>query len=177
MLQRIQSTDLRVLHWIHKNMRNRACNILMPLITMTGNFGIIWFLTVGALFIFKPYRTVAYATFWSLFFSAFFGNLIIKNLAKRRRPFDVAEGINTIIAHPRDYSFPSGHTGSSFAAATVIFLFLPYIGLIAFAVAILISFSRLYLCVHFLSDVLTSVFLGILIGVLVHVIFNMHLFG
>ena len=176
MLKRIQATDLRVLHYIHKHMRNRACNIIMPLITMTGNFGILWFISAAALFFVKQYRTVAYATFWSLFFSALFGNLIVKNLVKRRRPFDVEPGINTIISHPADYSFPSGHTSSSFAAATAIFLFLPTIGIFAFVAAILISFSRLYLCVHFLSDVLTSVFLGTAIGIAVHFALNMILF-
>ncbi len=177
MLKRIQTTDLRVLHYIHDHMRNRACNIIMPLVTMTGNFGILWFLAAGALFFTKQHRTVAYATFWSLFFSALFGNLIVKNLVKRRRPYDVAPGINTIISHPADYSFPSGHTSSSFAAATAIFMFLPTIGIIAFVAAIMISFSRLYLCVHFLSDVLIGVFLGTAIGIAVHFVLNMILFG
>ena len=176
MLEHIQATDLRVLKWIHRNMRNRVCNVVMPVVTVAGNFGFIWFVIIGYLFFSKQNRTAAFEAFWALFSCALLGNHILKNIVKRPRPFTVAEGINTIIHHPIDYSFPSGHTNSSFAAATVLCFFGPWLGIPALILAVTIAYSRLYLCVHFLSDVLFSIFMGVGIGLIIHWLLSMHLF-
>ena len=175
MVKRIQKTDLKVLDWTYTHMRTRVGNIFMPIVTTSGNFGFVWFVITGILFFTKFSPRAAYTTFWSLFFSAIFGNLIIKNVVKRPRPFSLRLSYDTIIEHPVDYSFPSGHAYSSFAAATAICFFLPSFGIGALFLACLISFSRIYLCVHYLSDVLCSVFFGIGTAVAVNLFLNMSL--
>jgi len=175
MLTWIQGNDLRVLDWTYTHTRTRIGNIVMPVLSISGNFGFIWFCITGFMFFSRVSTKAAYATFWSLFFSALLGNIVLKNLIRRPRPFTVKEGYNTLIDHPMDFSFPSGHTCSSFAAAASICYFWPLYGVLAILLACGISMSRIYLCVHFLSDVVFSVLLGVSVAFAVHVLINMHL--
>ena len=100
-------------------------------------------------------------------------NGILKNLVGRIRPFDVNTSIQLLVARPHDYSFPSGHTAASFAAAVILFLQLPKkYGIPALILAVLISFSRLYLGVHYPTDVLAGAVSGTLIALAVHWIFE-----
>ena len=172
---RIQKTDIQVLNWTYTHVRTRIGNFVMPFLSISGNFGFVWFFITAYLFFSKISKEAAYATFWSLFFSAFFGNLILKNVVRRPRPFTVVKGYDTIIDHPVDFSFPSGHTWSSFAAATSLCYFLPGLGVFAVILACAIAFSRLYLCVHYLSDVIFSVFLGIGTAICVQYLISMNL--
>lgn len=175
MLTWIQEKDLQVLDWTYTNTRTRVGNIVMPILSISGNFGFIWFCITGFLFFSKISTKAAYCTFWSLFISALLGNIILKNIARRPRPFTVKEGYNTLIDHPMDFSFPSGHTCSSFAAAASICYFWPLYGGLAILLACGISVSRIYLCVHFLSDVLFSVAFGTAIAIAVHILISTHL--
>lgn len=95
------------------------------------------------------------------------GNGILKNLVQRDRPCWI-RSVELLIAMLEDYSFPLGHTLSSFIAATVLFQYNRKAGIAAYALAISIAFSRIYLYVHFPSDVLFAVAFGILIGILVN---------
>ena len=100
-------------------------------------------------------------------------NGILKNLFARIRPCDVNTQIQLLIARPDDFSFPSGHTAASFAAAVILFLQLPKkYGIPALILAVLISFSRLYLGVHYPTDVLAGAVSGTLIALAVHWIFE-----
>ena len=92
----------------------------------------------------------------------------MKPLFARVRPNDVNTAIELLIARPGDYSFPSGHTLSSFAAATVIFIANKRLGSLALLLAAAIGFSRMYLYVHYLSDVLVGAAIGVAIGVLAY---------
>ena len=92
-------------------------------------------------------------------------NMILKNLVARTRPYEVIEGLTYIVMRPTDFSFPSGHAGCSFAVACIMFRRLPRrYGIPALVLAILISLSRLYVGVHYPSDVLFGVISGILIS-------------
>jgi len=175
MLTWIQEKDLRVLDWTYTHTRTRVGNIVMPILSLSGNLGFIWFCITGFMFFTKVSTRAAYSTFWSLFISALLGNIILKNIVRRPRPFTVKEGYNTLIDHPMDFSFPSGHTCSSFAAATSICYFWPFYGFLAILLACGISASRLYLCVHFLSDVLFSIALGTGIAIAVHLLISTNL--
>ena len=95
------------------------------------------------------------------------GNIILKNLIARPRPCWINTDIILLIENPSDYSFPSGHTLSSAICATVLTITDKKFGLVAIPVACLIAVSRLYLYVHFPSDVLFSVVYGIFIGIMV----------
>jgi undecaprenyl-diphosphatase len=176
MLTWIHEIDWRVLDWIYKHTRTRLGNFVMPLISISGNFGFIWFLTAAAFYFLKRSQDAAEAIFFALVISSFLGNIVMKNLVRRPRPFNIREGYDTIIEHPVDLSFPSGHTFSSFAAASAVCFYLPFWGALSLLFAGCIAFSRLYLCVHFLSDVLTSAVLGVGTGIAVHYLVNMNLF-
>ena len=92
------------------------------------------------------------------------GNLLLKNLIARERPCWIDSEISMLIAIPKDYSFPSGHTLSSTISAVVLMRERKYFGIPAIILAILIAFSRMYLFVHFPTDILGGMLLGILIG-------------
>lgn len=106
--------------------------------------------------------------FLALAGSLVINNLILKNLVARPRPYEMVAGLMPLIPRPADYSFPSGHTGSSFAAAVVLYGQLPKKwGIAALVLAVLISISRLYLGVHYPSDVLAGALIGSMIGLAV----------
>lgn len=109
----------------------------------------------------------------SLVGSVVVNNLFLKNVVARTRPYEVVEGLTRLIEKQSDYSFPSGHTAASFAAAVILFLQLPKkYGIPALILAVLISFSRLYLGVHYPTDVLAGAVSGTLIALAVHWIFG-----
>ena len=98
------------------------------------------------------------------------GNGLLKNLVARTRPYDLANPVlpkrELLINAPTDYSFPSGHTLASFEAATALYKDHTVYGFAAFVLALLIAFSRIYLQVHYPSDVLGGAILGFLLGLL-----------
>ena len=144
----------------------------MPIITSLGNGGIIWILTALILIATKKYRVTGIAVLAALLLNLLIGNIILKPLIARVRPCDINTAVQLLIPRPTDYSFPSGHTLSSFAAATVIFLRDKRFGIAALILASLIAFSRLYLYVHYLSDVLGGIVIGAAIGIFVHIMIS-----
>ena len=93
-------------------------------------------------------------------------NGILKPLIARPRPCDLNSAIQLLIPRPGDDSFPSGHSGISFAAVGALFAAKSRLWVPAFVLALIIAFSRLYLYVHWPSDVLVGALLGILLGFL-----------
>ena len=113
------------------------------------------------LLFFKKTRKIGIMCAVSLILSVVINNVIIKNLVARTRPYEVVEGLKLLIAKQSDFSFPSGHTGASFAAAVVIFMKTPKkYGIPAMRMAALIAFSRLYVGVHYPTDVLAGLVTG-----------------
>lgn len=155
--------DRSVLNFI-KELQNPVLNLIMPLITALGNGGIIWIVTAAAALSFKKTRRCSIAIAAALLLVLISGSLILKPLIARPRPFMLDDSINLLINAPSDFSFPSGHTYSSAASAYVIYHFNKRYGIIAWILAGLIAFSRLYLMVHFLTDILGGTLLGILCG-------------
>ena len=144
-----------ILLWIQENMRSDVLTPFFKVITLLGNTGTIWiFLSIFLLCI-KSTRKIGLTCATSLLTSFIINNLILKNLFARTRPYEVISNLNALIPFPNDYSFPSGHTAASFAVATVIFLTMPKkYGIPALILAVLVSFSRLYLGVHYPTDVI-----------------------
>ena len=140
-------------------------NKLMIFISTTGNAGIIWIVFGILLLFFEKYRKCGMCVLLSLIFCLVIGNITLKPLIARTRPFNLDNTISLLISAPTDFSFPSGHTLSSFAAATAsVYSKNKYIYISAYVCAFLIAFSRLYLQVHFVTDVLAGVILGIALG-------------
>ena len=164
--------DWTILHWIQNTLVCPAIDFLMPKITLLGNGGAVWILAAGVLLATKKYRKHGAFLLAGLAVGVLAGNLTLKPLIARPRPCWLDESVQLLIANPTDYSFPSGHTIASFEFATVLFLRERKAGIIALVAAVLISFSRMYLYLHFPSDVFTSVVLGILFGILGVVIVN-----
>ena len=103
----------------------------------------------------------------ALILDGIFCNLLLKNLVRRIRPCDINDVIRLLIPYPSDYSFPSGHTAVSFAAVSALyFAGEKYLWKAALVLAVFIAFSRMYLYVHYPTDILGGALLGILCGYL-----------
>ncbi len=160
----ITQIDFSVLNFIQEHMRCPFLDFLFPVITHLGDMGIIWILIALVLLLFKRHRKTGVTMIIGLLLGLIIGNLFLKNLIGRLRPFEVEEGIKLLIKAPKDPSFPSGHTLSSVTSATILFLNYKKRAIIFLVLAILIAFSRLYLYVHFPSDVIFGAILGVFIA-------------
>ena len=157
--------DLPILDWIAEHLRCSLLDALMPAITHLGDAGILWIVLAVLFLILPKYRKAGLTMAVSLLIGLLVCNVTLKPLVARMRPFDYqllhfGKEIPLLIARPHDFSFPSGHTNASFAAAVALLLHHRRLGICAMLPAVLIAFSRLYLYVHYPTDVLTSVILG-----------------
>ena len=164
MLKFFKIIDNKGLKYISEKCKNRIFDKIMPIITMMGNLGIIW-LVISVLMLLKVEdRIIGISVILALILTTIIGEGIIKHIVKRNRPFQNYED-ELLINKPITYSFPSGHTASSFAALAVFFQMNGKLGLIMSPIATLIAFSRIYLKVHYPTDVIFGIFLGITCGV------------
>lgn len=164
MTEIITNTDWTILYWIQDNLTSPFLDTIMPLITKLGNGGIIWIITAIAMLCSKKYRKYGIILGAGLLAGLIVGNVFLKNIVERPRPCWIDSSVQLLIAVPTDYSFPSGHTLSSVIAATILTLTNKKFGVIAIPLAVLIAFSRLYLFVHFPSDIIGAAFLGLFIA-------------
>lgn len=160
----LQNLEIYILDFIQNNIRNPVLDPILIFITYLGNKGAIWIIISLLLIISKKYRTYGFITLISLILSFLICNFTLKPLISRQRPYTIYEDMLLLISTPKDFSFPSGHTMSSFAATITIFYCNRRFGFFALVLAVLISFSRMYLYVHYPSDILISIPLGILTG-------------
>lgn len=163
MLAWIQTTDWTILHWIQDTLQCEPLDFLMPKLTALGNGGAVWIAAAMVMTISKKYRKYGVTMFAALAAGFLIGNVCLKNLIARPRPCWL-EDATLLIANPTDYSFPSGHTLSSVIGATVLAKANRKFGFVSIPLALTIAFSRLYLYVHFFSDVLAAAGLGVAIG-------------
>lgn len=160
--------DAQLLLFIQEHIRNTVCDVFFRGITHLGDAGIFWILLTIALLCFRRTRRAGVYSACALMASLIVNNLILKNLVGRVRPYELVEGLQCIVGPARDTSFPSGHTGASFASAVAIYRQLPRKLAVFFIVlASLIAFSRLYVGIHYPTDVLGGLVTGIGIGLLV----------
>lgn len=165
MFNLINNLDGYTLLFIQQHMRTSILTPIFKLLTDLGNSGLIWLIITIALLCFKKTRSLGLAALLSLAVCFIINNEILKNVIARPRPFTQLSGLNVLIPKPSDFSFPSGHTASSFATAGAFFYYgNKKWGIFALILASLIGFSRLYLGVHYPSDVLFGALLGMLIS-------------
>ena len=140
-------------------------DVIMPAISFLGNAGWVWILAGVVMAVIPKTRKIGITVCIALLLSLIVCNLTLKPIVNRIRPYDIKEGIELLITKPHDASFPSGHSSASFAAAVAMVLYDKKIGIPAVVLASLIAFSRLYLYVHFPTDVLGGIILGSLCAV------------
>lgn len=168
--------ELQILHWFG-SIHNPVLNPIMYFFTCLGNAGIFWILLALALLTVLPkkYRKVGLTMAIALILSLIMCNGVMKNFYHRVRPFVTDPTLQEtelygIFATIHDWSFPSGHTSASFAAAVAMFMWYKKEGTGTLIIAALVSISRLYLTVHYPTDVLASLILGSLYGVIAYFI-------
>ena len=157
----IQQIDDTILNFIQSHFHIPFLDSIMLTISFLGNGAAVWIVIAVLLLSFKKYRSIGFLILAALLLCFLLGDVLLKPLIARARPFTVHPAMALLIPPPTDFSFPSGHTDSSFAASTVILLQKKSWGIVAILLAMLISFSRLYLYVHYPSDILGGALLGI----------------
>lgn len=163
--------EFEILYAIN-NLHNPILDKIMVAITTLGDAGIFWIILAIVLICIKKTRRCGILMLLSMVTGLILGNGILKNVIARSRPCWINPNIPLLIPNPDDYSFPSGHTLASFESAIMIFLHNKKWGIVALIIATLISFSRLYLFVHFPTDVLGAIILAAVISISLYHLWN-----
>lgn len=150
-----------------QNLHTQLLDLIMITVSKIGNVGMVWIAMALALMLSAKSRRCGFLMLVSMAICLLLGNVFLKNLIARERPCWIDLSVPLLIPNPTDYSFPSGHTMHGFTAATVVFLHNRRAGIPALCLAALIAFSRLYLFVHFPSDIVGGMIIGILVALLV----------
>ena len=158
--------DFGILDWVQTHLRCAFLDAVVPAITLLGEFGAVWILLALVLLMRKETRTMGVAVAVALAVDVLLCNGVLKPLIARPRPFTLRPEIELLVKAPWDYSFPSGHTAASFAAVAALFQQKSRLWIPALVLGTAIALSRIYLYVHYPSDVLCGVILGILCGLI-----------
>ena len=171
-----ESFDLPILDWIQANLQSPLMDKIMPIITMFGDAGIFWMVCAAILFLIPKTRRTGLGMAFAMMMGLLICNVTLKPLVGRIRPYDyqieylgktmqdLLMAGKLLVETPHDFSFPSGHTIASFEACAVLMLNDKRLGIPATLLAI--AFSRMYLYVHYPTDVIVSIVLGILFAVI-----------
>ena len=143
-------------------------SFFLGLTRVAGSYGQLWLIVAALLLIFKGTRKAGVSVLIAYLAVFLIGQLALKNLFSRPRPCQIDEAFALLVARPSSASFPSTHSAWAFGTATAIFMQHRKMGVAAYVVAALIGFSRLYMFLHFPTDVLFGMVLGIALGVLAH---------
>ncbi len=164
----ITKVDLNILEFIQDNLKCEFLDKMLSLITKIGDHGIVPIVIAVILLIFNKTRKIGLSMGIAFICGGLIGNLFLKNVVGRIRPYDLT-GADILIERLSDYSFPSGHTLIVFETAVVLLIMLKgkykSIAIGATIIAIAVAFSRLYLYVHYPTDVLAGIFLGTIFGI------------
>lgn len=163
MLERIKAWDNKILTILSQK-HTPVLNKLMVLITTTGNYGYIWFAISIPLIIINRTRLTGLTMILAMLITGLAGEITIKHIVARVRPCNREFGKDLLIKHPAHYSFPSGHTASSFAVSMVMLHMLPVLFVPVLIYAMLMAFSRIYLLVHYPTDIIAGAVLGVICG-------------
>jgi len=167
--------DGRLLLWLKEAFSHPVLDKIMIFISSLGNKGMLW-IAIGVLFLLfgfrnKRWRSRGFLVLFSLAANFLACNVALKPLIDRTRPYYVLD-YTPLIPPVGDPSFPSGHTSASFAAATAIYAINKKWGIAAYAFAAVMGFSRLYLGVHFPTDVLAGALVGTAAAMIIIKIFD-----
>lgn len=165
MFEIIQQIDESILLFIQEYIRRDWMDGVWKTITHLGDGGIFWIALALILLIPKRTRRAGVSALFAMGIGALITNVAVKNIVARIRPYDTVTKLILLIERQHSFSFPSGHTCASFAAACALYRTLPRKwGIACIVLAVLIAFSRLYVGVHYPSDVLGGAAVGIFAG-------------
>ncbi len=159
---------MKALTWVHENMSGEILDTIMKFITYSGDYAAVWIILSAVLLIRRPTREIGIVMFFAVLIGFVLNDLMIKPLIERPRPFIDNPSLSLIISPPGGYSFASGHTVKAFAAAFVICIYNRKYGTVFLVYAMLMGFSRVYLMIHYPSDVITGAMIGILCAVVAY---------
>ena len=176
MVEFITNMDLAILEAI-QGIKCGFLDVFFPIFTrIGGDKGLFWIIIAVIALCFKKTRKMGICMVLAIIFGSLMCNVTIKPIVARPRPFTYPHAMlgvdDLLIKKPSEFSFPSGHTTSCFAAATAIFLHNKKWGIGALVIAALVGFSRMYLYVHFPTDVLVGVIVGLIAGMLACAVIN-----
>ena len=167
MVDALLKMDGEILLFIQDHIRQEWMDWFWKAVTHLGDGGVFWILLGIILLFSKKTRPAGVAALLALLVGALITNVCLKNFVARIRPYEVVEGLRLMIERQRDYSFPSGHTAASFASVTALYLAgEKKMWKAALVLAVLIALSRLYLYVHYPTDIIGGVIFGSLSGYL-----------
>lgn len=157
--------EASIILWIQENLRG-VMDGFWVFITHLGDGGYLWIALGLALLFFKKTRPIGFTVLVSLLINMVITNITLKDLIARPRPFVVNDAIITLIKAPGSFSFPSGHTSGSFSAMLALYHWVPKkIGVPAVILAALVAFSRMYVGVHYPTDILGGIVVGFISSV------------
>jgi undecaprenyl-diphosphatase len=173
MADAVSQIDVSVLLWIQNHLRSGGMTVFWKFISFFSNGGWFWIALCIVLLVMRRTRNTGGYMATALVIEALITNVFLKNMVARIRPYDYCSEIIPLVPKLHDYSFPSGHTGIAFAAAYICARYLPgRFRVILMALALLTPFSRLYLGVHYPTDVLAGIVIGVGSGVLAEIIYR-----
>lgn len=169
--------DSEILLYIQEYLRNDVLTPFMVLLTHTGDYGILCIAVSAILILIRKTRCLGHVIAFSIAIESIITNVILKNLVARTRPYEVIEELELLIGEQPDFSFPSGHAGVTFALAGALLYAFIYgiegfeknkrssiIVLTVMIYALLLAFSRLFVGVHYPTDVFAGMLIGLLSG-------------
>lgn len=163
--------ELQILNWIQA-LRNPVLDQIMVFITKLGDAGLLWILIALVFCVKKDTRKTGNLIFLSIMLEVIICNLLLKPCIQRIRPCDINPALKLLVERPGDFSFPSGHTGAAFACTASLFLMKDRLRYPVLILSILIAFSRMYLYVHYPTDILGGIITGIVSAMLAFTLYK-----
>lgn len=170
MITSITALDTEILLWIQENLRTPALTWIFCALSLIATFGAIWIVTGLVLLIIKKTRRAGLFILICLAVEYVLNDLVLKGIIGRVRPYEVIDSLVLLVPPEHSLSMPSGHAAVSFAAALAITLSCGKKGAWAYLLAALIAFSRIYVGVHYPSDVLLGMIVGTLTTLSVYLV-------
>lgn len=168
--------DMAFSNFIQQHCTNPFFDKFFTFVTHLGDEGYIWIALAIFFFLFKKTRKIGIVIGISLILGTLLGNMTVKEIFERPRPFAtpgaILDGDALLIPRPGQFSFPSGHTVSSFAAAFSVFIYNKKWSIPVFVLAALVAFSRVYIYVHFLTDILAGALVGLISAYLAYLLWT-----
>jgi len=159
----IKNLDIQWFIFVNQSMHNTFFNVVMPLISNSGEDGLIWLIAALILYLSGPKtRRASFLMLVAIFISFVVGEEVLKHIFQRPRPFLSLEGVNLLITPPGSFSFPSGHAANAFAASLVVARKVPRLAWPVLLLTVIMAFSRVYVGVHYPLDILGGALLGAL---------------